>query len=98
VINGMPGIQGGGGLMGSYVPQQIRSVYTQGYAEDIALLITGTFSSTVSELMQRALEIVKRLCRAKNLYVNPDKTELVLIIKRKETEGFVELTLPNTTL
>jgi hypothetical protein len=33
-------------------------LYTQGYVDDLALLITGKFLSTVSELMQRALNVV----------------------------------------
>jgi hypothetical protein len=36
-----------------------EGLYTQGYADDLALLITGKFPSTVSELMQRALNIVQ---------------------------------------
>jgi hypothetical protein len=34
-----------------------EDLYTQGYADDFTLLITGKFPSTVSELMQRALNI-----------------------------------------
>jgi hypothetical protein len=39
-------------------------LYTQGYTDDLALLTTGKFPSTVPELMLRALNIVQRWCRA----------------------------------
>jgi hypothetical protein len=41
------------------------------------------FPRTVLELIQRALNLVQRQCRAEVLPVNPDKTELVLFTKRK---------------
>jgi hypothetical protein len=66
----------------------------EGYTYDLALLITGKFPSTGSELMQRAQNIVHRWCREQSVY--SDKMEIVLFTKKKKVEGFVEPILLNT--
>jgi hypothetical protein len=83
---------------GGQIPCTAQGLYTQGYADDFALSITGKSPSTVSELMQRALNIVQSWCRTEELPVSPDKTELVLFTKRKDVERFVEPVLLNRTL
>jgi hypothetical protein len=69
--------------------------HTQFYTDDLALFITVKSSSTVSELMQRVLNILQSWCRAEELSVNPDKTELVLFTKRKKVDGLIEPVLLN---
>jgi hypothetical protein len=64
--------------MGSWVAQQTGSVYTR--------LCWLHPLRKILKYCLRALEIVQRWCRANKLSVNPDKTETVIIIKRKKTE------------
>jgi hypothetical protein len=61
-----------------------KCLCTQGHADDLALLVNRKFPSTVSELMQRALNIIQSCCRAEELSANPDKTKLMLFTKRKK--------------
>ena len=53
-------------------------VYTQGYADDICLLVVGKFPNTVSGLIQWALHTVEMWCDELRLSVNPDKSGLVV--------------------
>jgi hypothetical protein len=48
-----------------------QGYYTQGYADDIVILILGKHANTLSELMQRALEIVEGWCLKEKQQVNP---------------------------
>jgi hypothetical protein len=68
----------------------VGGLHTQGYADDLALLINGEFQNTVSEFTQRALNIVQSRCRAKELFVIPDKMDVVLITKRTKVDEFIE--------
>jgi hypothetical protein len=52
-------------------------VYTQGYADDICLLVVGKFPNTVSGIIQWALHTVQTWCDEVGLSINPDKTGLV---------------------
>jgi hypothetical protein len=61
--------------------------YTQGYADDIVILIKGRFTNIVSEKMQTALNSVARWCRQKNLSINPAKTDVVLFTKNRKLKG-----------
>lgn len=54
------------GLMGS-------GCYTMGYADDIAILISRKFPSTISELLQEALGMVQQRCDRTQLSINPQK-------------------------
>jgi hypothetical protein len=47
--------------------------HTVGYADDIAILINGKFSHTVSEVLQTALCTVQKLCEKTKLSINPKK-------------------------
>jgi hypothetical protein len=59
--------------------------YTQGYANDLAILILGTEFNTTMDLMQGALKIVKDWCNVEGLRVNPRKTALIpFTYKRKD--------------
>lgn len=72
--------------------------YTQGYVDDLALLITRIFPTTVSELMQRALNTIQSWCRAKVLSFNPDKMEFELFTKRMMGNRFIDHVLLNRTI
>jgi ribonuclease HI len=73
-------------------------LYTQGYADDIVILILGKYANVVSELMQRALKIVESWCIQEKLSVNPDKTALVPFTKRRKLEGLKSPTFFGTQL
>jgi len=47
-------------------------VYSQGYADDICLLVVGKFPNTVSGLIKWALYTIKVWCDELSLSVNPD--------------------------
>jgi hypothetical protein len=70
----------------------------QGYAYDLALLITGKFSNTVSEIMQGSLNKAQTWCRAKEISISPNKNKLVLFTMKKKVEGLAEPTLLNIVL
>jgi hypothetical protein len=44
--------------------------YTEGYADDIAILICRKFQNTVSELLQEALSIVQLQCDRTQLSIH----------------------------
>jgi hypothetical protein len=73
-------------------------VYCQGYADDICLLAGGKFPYTVSELMQGAHYTVENWCDEVGLSVNPDKTDLVVFMKKRKLDGFFEPLLFGVTL
>jgi hypothetical protein len=56
-----------------------ESLWTQGFADDIAIVMNGKFLSKVCELMQKALFIVQQTwCRRVELSGNADKTSMDL--------------------
>lgn len=57
-------------------------IYTIGYADDLAIMISGLFESTLCEKMQKALRVVEEWCHRHSLSVNPNKTELVLFTRK----------------
>ena len=73
-------------------------LYTQGYADDLVILLEGFCLGTVSELMQRALDRVNRWCGAHGLAVNPHKTELVLFTNKRSKKGLQLPTLGGVQL
>ncbi|XP_063634981.1 uncharacterized protein LOC134805639 [Cydia splendana] len=72
--------------------------YTIGYADDLAILISGKFASTVCDLTQAALRIVERWCRDFDLSVNPTKTEMVMFTNKRALGNFTRPTLFQTEL
>ncbi|KAL1446432.1 hypothetical protein WDU94_012296 [Cyamophila willieti] len=66
--------------------------YTQGYADDVVIVIRGKYLNTVSELMQSALKLVEKWCSEVNLRVNPAKTTLIPFTRKRKLE---ELKPPN---
>jgi len=73
-------------------------IYTQGYADDIAILVVGNNMRLISEKMQRALKIVEDWCSRVNLSVNPEKTVIVPFTKRRNMEDLKIPTLFGTNL
>ena len=61
----------------------VEGYYAQGYADDVVILIKGTYANITAELMQRALKIVQRWCEETNLKVNTAKTVILPFTKRK---------------
>jgi hypothetical protein len=72
----------------------------QGFADDVVILISGIFLSTICDLMQRALNCVQNWCGEGEigLNVNADKTSLVLFTKRRNVESFFAPRLFDTEL
>ena len=66
------------------------NIYTQGYADDICLLVVGKFPNTLSGLIQWALRTVEEWCEGLGLSVNPDKTGLVAFTRKRKLPGFFE--------
>lgn len=61
--------------------------YTQGYADDIVILIQGKYLNTISEVMQSALKLVENWCSKVNLVVNPTKTTLIPFTRKRKLEA-----------
>lgn len=57
---------------------------TVGYADDIAIIVSGKFAGTVSDTMQAALKRTERWCNGQGLSVNPGKTALVTFTNRRK--------------
>ena len=51
-----------------------QGFYTQGYADDLVILVRGKHLPALSGRMQAALKIVEAWCITENLKVNPGKT------------------------
>jgi len=60
------------------------SIHTQGYTDDIRLLVVGKFPNTISGLMQRAHNTVETWCDEVGLSANPDKNELVDFTRKRK--------------
>jgi hypothetical protein len=60
--------------------------YTQGYADDLAILILGKEFNTTMDLMQGTLKIVKDWCNVEGLRVNPRKTALIPFTYKRRAE------------
>ena len=67
-----------------------RGYYSIGYADDVAIIINGTFPNTVSEILQSALKEVEKWCDRIQLSINPQKTVIVPFTKRKKLVGLKE--------
>jgi ribonuclease HI len=61
--------------------------FVQGYADDIVILVKGSFTNIISERMQNALNVVENWCTEHGLMVNPDKTEIVNFTKNYGLNG-----------
>jgi hypothetical protein len=72
--------------------------YAIGYSDDTAILISGKFPQTVSELLQTALGLVQQWCDRTGLSINPSKTVVVPFTKKRVLKGLKELTLFGKTI
>jgi hypothetical protein len=72
--------------------------FVQGFADDVVILISGKFLSTICDLMQGALNCVQNWCGVKGLNVNADKPSMVLSTKRRILEDFFAPRLFDTEL
>jgi len=68
--------------------------YTQGFADDGIVLISGAFLSTLCECYIG----IEKLCDERQLSVNPSKTELILFTRKLKIEGFQSITVYGKTL
>lgn len=68
------------------------------YADDVVILITGKFLSTISELMSTALQKLSNWACENGLGVNPSKTELVLFTRKYKIPSFTLPSIGGTTL
>lgn len=72
--------------------------YTVGYADDIAILISGNCEPIMCDLMQTAIKIVEDWCKENSLKVNPTKSELVLFTRKRKIESLKLPTLFDLSL
>jgi hypothetical protein len=72
--------------------------FVKGFADDVVILISGKFLSTICDLMHRALNCLQNWCGEIVLNVNADKTFMVLFTKRRNLEGFFAPKLFDTEL
>lgn len=64
---------------------------TEGFADDIVILLIGKFEETLNSMMKSALIIVEKWCTENGLSVNPQKTKLVLFTNKRKIK---KLNLP----
>jgi hypothetical protein len=69
----------------------------QGYADDVVLLEKGKFVSTLCDRMQSALNCLD-WCKEIGLYVNAEKTTMVLFMNNRKIGGFYNPRLFGTVL
>lgn len=68
------------------------------YADDVGILISGMFPSTLSERIQLALNLIMEWAVSSGLNVNPTKTELILFRRGYKVPLFKLPKLNGTTL
>ena len=66
---------------------------TFGYADEIVIIVEGTFAKTPREIMQEALNVVEKRAVKEGLNISPHKTAIVPFTNRRNTEGLGPLTL-----
>ncbi|XP_071577346.1 uncharacterized protein [Temnothorax nylanderi] len=65
---------------------QKKGFLTYGYADDIAIVITGPFLNILRDRINDALKIVQKWCEAKGLMVNPSKTSIMVFTRKYKPE------------
>ncbi|XP_059048817.1 cell adhesion molecule Dscam2-like, partial [Achroia grisella] len=75
-----------------------NDLYTVGYADDIAVLISGNFEGTLCDCMREAFRTIERWCENHELSVNPSKTELIMFTNKRAPGTFNLPKLFNTEL
>lgn len=56
---------------------------SQGYADDLIIIMQNKLTTTESECMQEALNFVARWCKRTGLSLDPNKTEVILFTKQR---------------
>ncbi|XP_071574629.1 uncharacterized protein [Temnothorax nylanderi] len=65
---------------------QRKGFLTYDYADDVAIVITGSFLNILRDRMSDALKIVQKWCEAKGLMVNPSKTSIMIFTRKYKPE------------
>jgi hypothetical protein len=60
--------------------------HVYGYADHIATVVGGHFLTTLSDLMENTLTETHRWCKTKGMVVNPQKTNVMLFIRKYKPE------------
>ncbi|XP_069357560.1 uncharacterized protein [Maniola hyperantus] len=71
---------------------------TQGYADDLVVMVRGSCQSTISYLMQGALNTIEKWCRENQLAVNAEKTVIVPFTRRRNLEKLESPKLNNRSI
>ena len=61
---------------------------TDGFADDLFILILGSFFSTTSDLVQQACNTIQGWCNDVGLSVNPDKVNLTVYTRKRKRDGY----------
>lgn len=73
-------------------------VDTQGYADDLVVTIRGNCQSTLSYLMQKALDAINLWCGEHELSVNADKTVVVPFTNKRKLDQLRPLVMNGKTI
>lgn len=71
---------------------------TQGYADDLVIVVRGFCQSTISYLMQKALSAIHNWCKDNELRINADKTVIVPFTRKKRLDKLVQPSLNARTI
>ncbi|XP_047987119.1 uncharacterized protein LOC125226977 [Leguminivora glycinivorella] len=71
---------------------------TQGYADDLVVTVRGNCQSTISYLMQRALNTINAWCGENELSINADKTIIVPFTNKKRLDKLKPLVMNGKTI
>jgi hypothetical protein len=72
--------------------------YTVGHADNIAILISGKFLQTVSEVLQTALCTVQQWCKKTYLSINSSKMIIIPFTRKRNIRGLKEPILFNNEI
>lgn len=72
--------------------------HTIGFADDIAIIISGKDEQTTINVMQQALKLVEKWCSENQLSVNPSKTAMILFTHKRKYELSKDVILYNEAL
>ncbi|XP_020296446.1 uncharacterized protein LOC109861283 [Pseudomyrmex gracilis] len=64
-----------------------------GYADDVAIIVRGSFLSTLKDTMQKALMILQNWCQSKGLRANPLKTKAMIFTRKYKPKAIEPLRL-----
>lgn len=71
---------------------------TQGYADDLVIIVRGFCQSMISYIMQRAMNIVDKWCRDNELAINAAKTVVVPFTNKRQLADLVKPQLNGTPI